>query len=260
MSSGWIKLHRKLSESDLWLSEPFTRGQAWVDLIMLANHKDGFIRVRGIKIPVKRGQVGWSQLKLAGRWRWSRPKVRRYLDELIRERKVLQQTIQQNKRLTTLFNIIKYESYQAGVTTDVTTDVQQTLQQTCNRPYSNKNEKNDKNDKKRDIHSPESGVPYQKIIHDFNSKTGLHYKYTTPKTRELIKSRFAEGFTLNDFVKVHAQMVDEWAGTDMAKYLRPVTLYGTKFESYLNKPQRQQISKTLSHNVNVVKGMFNHGK
>ena len=39
---GWIKLHRSISDNDLWTSEPFSRGQAFVDLILLASHKDSF--------------------------------------------------------------------------------------------------------------------------------------------------------------------------------------------------------------------------
>ncbi len=62
---GWLKLWRKLGDSELWLAEPFTRGQAWVDLLMLANHTDGYLRKRGIRVEVRRGQVGWSEGKLA---------------------------------------------------------------------------------------------------------------------------------------------------------------------------------------------------
>ena len=40
MNQGWIKLHRTLQDNKLWYSEPLTKGQAWVDLILLANHKD----------------------------------------------------------------------------------------------------------------------------------------------------------------------------------------------------------------------------
>ena len=81
--NGWIKIHRQLVESEVWLSEPFSRSQAWVDLICLANHKEGFIRTKkGTRVKVERGQVGYSQEALAKRWQWSRGKVRRYLSEL----------------------------------------------------------------------------------------------------------------------------------------------------------------------------------
>lgn len=51
---GWIKLHRKLSDNPLWTCEPFTKGQAWVDLILLANHEYNYFYKRGIKIEVQR--------------------------------------------------------------------------------------------------------------------------------------------------------------------------------------------------------------
>ena len=79
---GWIKLHRKIMDNPLYLSEPFTRMQAWIDLLLLANHKEGFFYVRGNKVIVKRGQIGTSSRTLAARWQWSRGKVERFLNEL----------------------------------------------------------------------------------------------------------------------------------------------------------------------------------
>jgi len=83
-NQGWIRLHRQIMETPEWLAEPFTRGQAWVDLLLLANHETGYIRRRGILIAVDRGQVGYSEESLASRWQWSRGKVRRFLVELVR--------------------------------------------------------------------------------------------------------------------------------------------------------------------------------
>ena len=108
MSEGWIKLHRQLCNHEIWLSEPFARGQAWVDLLLLANHKDGFIRVRGLKIPVLRGQVGWSELKLSKRWKWSRSKVRRFLNELKTEQQIEQQI---NLKIS-IITIVNYDEHQ----------------------------------------------------------------------------------------------------------------------------------------------------
>jgi len=106
---GWISLHRKLSDSKFWTSEPFSRPQAWVDLLMIANHSDGFIRVAGERIKIERGQCGWSQLRLAGRWRWSRGKVKRFLEEL---EKTEQQIEQQKNSRTTIITIKNYNLYQ----------------------------------------------------------------------------------------------------------------------------------------------------
>lgn len=76
---------------------------------------------------------------------------------------------------------------------------------------------------------------YQPIINYLNEKTGKHYKHTTNKTQTVIKARWSEGFTEDDFKKVIDNKVAEWKGTDMEKFLRPETLFGTKFEGYLNQ-------------------------
>lgn len=79
-----------------------------------------------------------------------------------------------------------------------------------------------------------------KIIVDFlNEKAGTKYKHTTRKTKECIRARMKEGFTLDDFFRVIEVKCAEWLGTEWEKYLRPETLFGTKFESYLNTKPRK---------------------
>ncbi len=77
------------------------------------------------------------------------------------------------------------------------------------------------------------------IVKYLNQAAGTSYKPNTPKTVRSIKARMKEGFTVDDFKAVIDKKVSEWAKTDMQKYLRPETLFGTKFEGYLN----QQIVK-----------------
>jgi hypothetical protein len=115
---GWIKLHRKLAGSPLWLSEPFTRGQAWVDMLMLASFNEGGIRVRGIWVPLGPGQLGWSEVSLCNRWSWSRGKVRRYLDELESEQQIFRQTKQDKGVITTVITITNWDAYQLDDTPD----------------------------------------------------------------------------------------------------------------------------------------------
>jgi len=72
---GYIKLHRQIMENELYLSEPFTKSAAWIDLLLLASYKDSIKVVRGIEIHLKPGDLFWSQESLAQRWKWSRKKV-----------------------------------------------------------------------------------------------------------------------------------------------------------------------------------------
>lgn len=86
------------------------------------------------------------------------------------------------------------------------------------------------------ILSPSStAYPYKDVINYLNQQTGKHYKSTTKKNQTVIRARTDEGFTLDDFKQVVNNKVAEWKGTDMEKYLRPETLFGNKFEGYLNQ-------------------------
>lgn len=76
------------------------------------------------------------------------------------------------------------------------------------------------------------------IVGYLNSLAMTSYRPTTPKTQAMIRARMNEGFTVEDFKKVIAFKVMKWTNTDFAPYLRPDTLFGTKFEGYLNEAER----------------------
>lgn len=79
---------------------------------------------------------------------------------------------------------------------------------------------------------------YSEVVDHLNKKADRKYKDDTPKTRELIKARLNEGFTLDDFKKVIDNKVITWKGDNgFDKFLRPETLFGNKFESYLNEKE-----------------------
>jgi uncharacterized phage protein (TIGR02220 family) len=91
----------------------------------------------------------------------------------------------------------------------------------------------------------EKKIPIVEVINYFNHKTNANYKPGTYKTQEIIRARIREGFTLEDFKKVIDIKTAEWLDDpQMNKYLRPATLFGTKFESYLNqKPVKKPLSE-----------------
>lgn len=115
---GWIKLYRKITENPLYFSEAFTRLQAWIDLLIIANHDESYIYVRGNKVEIKRGQVGKAQDTLADRWKWSRGKVDRFLKELEKSGQI----VRQKNSVMSLISIVNYEVYQCGSTTESTAD------------------------------------------------------------------------------------------------------------------------------------------
>ena len=87
---------------------------------------------------------------------------------------------------------------------------------------------------------------YISIVDYLNERAGTRYKANTAKTKTVIKARLSEGFTIEDFKTVIDKKCAEWLNTEWEKFLRPETLFGTKFEGYLNakiinnKAQQQQ--------------------
>ena len=76
----------------------------------------------------------------------------------------------------------------------------------------------------------------RKVIEHLNTKVNTNYRHNTKLTQKHINARLNEGYTLDDFIAVIDKKTKEWKETDMEKYLRPETLFGTKFENYLNQP------------------------
>ena len=74
------------------------------------------------------------------------------------------------------------------------------------------------------------------IVLYLNEKSGKNFRYSSRKTKDLIQARLNEGFSIDDFKTVIDKKCAEWKGdSKMDQYLRPETLFGTKFESYLNQ-------------------------
>lgn len=86
---------------------------------------------------------------------------------------------------------------------------------------------------------PDYAQEREEIINYLNEKSGKSYKPNSDKTKKLISARLNEGFTVDDFKTVIDNKVSSWLGNnDMEKFLRPETLFGTKFEGYLNEGHR----------------------
>ena len=148
-NSGWIKLYRQLQHNPIWQSnEPFSRRDAWIDLLLLANHEERVIIVNGKKKVIGEGQHWTSYRILADRWPWSYEKVRRYF-ALLNELDMVRTTVTPNGSLVTIVNYSFFQSGRvtkcdtndsAGDRTDDRTDVRQTRTiQELNTRMNNKN-------------------------------------------------------------------------------------------------------------------------
>lgn len=108
MDYGWVSVHRQLQEHWLWKDKPFSYGQAWVDLIMMANHTDNKFLLGRELVEVKAGSFITSELKLMERWGWGKTRVRTFLD-LLQKDKMIEKKV--NRKRTTIC-IVNYSVFQ----------------------------------------------------------------------------------------------------------------------------------------------------
>lgn len=107
--SGWIKLFRKIFNSDLWIDgTPFDKRSAWIDILLLTNNQDKTCMIDGVPVLVEKGTFITSEVKLANRWQWSRTKVRNFLKYLEIEQMISKK---QDKKKTYL-KVLHYADYQ----------------------------------------------------------------------------------------------------------------------------------------------------
>jgi len=230
---GWVKLYRKITDSLVW-SDP-NQLKLWLLLLVKANHEEKRFIFNGQEVYVASGQmvtgahaiasefnegatrdnqVSWRQL-----WRW----VKRFEKEQML-------TIKSTTKYSVI-TILHWNEYQGN-----DNQVSINRQSNDNQVSTNKNDKNEENEKKSTIYSP--------VVDYLNQKAGTKYKSSGKNTQTLIRAREKDGFKLDDFKKVIDNKTAEWQGTDMEQYLRPITLFGTRFESYLNqkpvKPKQRQ--------------------
>lgn len=79
-------------------------------------------------------------------------------------------------------------------------------------------------------------IPFQEIVSYLNEKAGTNYRSSSKRTQQLIIARWNEKFTLTDFKKVIDNKSSQWLGdAKWGTFLRPETLFGNKFEGYLNE-------------------------
>ena len=216
-------------------------------MLLKANWKDG--RFQGADVP--RGSFVSSISRLALETGLSEMQVRTALKHLKATGEVT--GCQQAK--FTVFTVNNYNKYQAD--NRVITEVQQPCNREVTREQQADNTRVTTIEEKKEVkkgrmeegkkvdhmssctsadRTPE--YPYKAVIDYLNTKMGTSYRASSKDTQKHIRARFQEGYTLIDFEKVIDKKVREWKGTEFEKFLRPSTLFGSKFENYLNQTGR----------------------
>jgi len=105
---SWISIHRKIFDNEFYFLERFTKMQAWIDLLLLANHKRAVVFVRGLEIRLKPGELFHSQDTLAKRWGWNKRTVKGFLT-LLSNRQMIHYRIENKIGVITIVNWKKYQ-------------------------------------------------------------------------------------------------------------------------------------------------------
>lgn len=165
MSGGWIKLNRSILDHSIWKGEKFTKGQAWVDLLMLANHKPGFFVVRGNTVQIDRGQVGMSQRNLSKRWGWHTKTTKKFISMLENQ----DMANLQGTSLTSIITICNYEGFQSGENFSASQNVSQSAPQSASQSASQTTYKQEvKNTRKKELFVP----PTAKQVFEYMQERG----------------------------------------------------------------------------------------
>lgn len=219
--NGTVALWRKFLRWE-WYEDVNTKA-VFIHLLLTANWKDKKWKGRLIK----RGQRWASRGTLARETGLSVQNVRTAIEHLEATGEITTKTTSQG----TLITIEKYSDYQVPFN-----ETNQQGSQQSNKPLTSDQPQLNKDNKENNINSrAEPPIPYKEIVDYLNQKTGKGFKHTSKKTQSLIRARWREEYTLDDFKKVIDIKVSEWTGTDFEKYLQPETLFSNKFEGYLNQ-------------------------
>ena len=170
---GWISVHRKIEECWVWFDEPFSKGQAWIDILLLANHAPKKCLVDGKLTVIGEGERLTSIRKLAERWQWSRDKTSKFLhlleaDEMIELKK---------SHHFTIIKVRNYGLYQGNLREfSATEQPQKSHGKATKQPQTdtnnNDNNENNENNIKPSNKSDELDLAFDKIYYKYPKKVG----------------------------------------------------------------------------------------
>lgn len=143
--SGWISIHRQLKDNWVWQEKPFSKGQAWIDILLMVNHKDNKILLGSELKEVKRGSRITSIRKLCTRWGWSNTKVKAFL-KLLEEDEMLVVKSDTKKTVLTVVNYNDYQDINKGKNDAKATQKRHKNDAKATQKHTNNNDNNENND------------------------------------------------------------------------------------------------------------------
>ena len=226
---GFIALHRELLDKPIWKKSTPEQKSILITLLLLANHEETEWEWMGRRFKISPGQFVTSLESLAEKSGVSIQNIRTALLKFSKYDFLTNESTKTG-RIITITNWGVYQDAKQKPNKPPNKDLTKTQQRPNKDLTTNNNDNNDNNEiKKEDI------VPYKEIVFHLNQVCNKNYKHTTETTKKHIHARWVEGHRLEQFKTVIDNKATSWLGTDMEKFLRPETLFGTKFEGYLNE-------------------------
>ena len=238
--AGWIKLYRELGDKPIWLESTSDQRSVLIALLMMVNYEPNKWEWQGKQYECMPGQVITSLPKIAERSGKgvSIQNVRTALKRFEKLGFLTDESTNKNRLIT----IVNWAIYQGS---DDEPNRQTNKQLTGNQQAANRQltaiknirTKEGKNKEVKDIVEQEpEPIPYREIIDYLNQKAGKSFKHSAAGNKKVIKARWNEGYKLDQFKRVVDNKCQDWLNDEkMSLYLQPSTLFGNKFDQYLNQ-------------------------
>ena len=249
--AGWVKIHREIGDKPIWLESTSDQRSVLMALLMMVNYEPNKWEWQGEQYECMPGQVVTSLQKIAEKSGKgvSIQNVRTALKRFEKLGFLTNESTNKNRLIT----IVNWGVYQGS---DDEPNKQTNRQLTSNQQAANKQLTTIKNIRTKEVKNKEikdsvgqekpDTIPYGEIIDYLNQKAGKSFKHTAVANKKIIKARWNEGYRLEDFKRCIDNKVVDWKdktfkdGTDADKFLQPSTLFGNKFDQYLNQKPKYQ--------------------
>jgi hypothetical protein len=202
-AKGWISVHRKIQSHWVWDNdEPFDKRSAWVDILLMVNHKDKKFLLGNELVEVKAGERITSERKLAKKWNWSRTKVRSFLELLEKDGMIKIIKVPQKRTRLKVLNYSDYQGYENQRKTSK--KPVKNHKKTSKKPQKNlnNNDNNKNNDNNDNKEQKKPSVPYQKIKKLYNEICGEELssiRTMSDQRRKHLRARWKEEGNLDIF-------------------------------------------------------------
>ena len=217
---GWISLHRKILENPILnRSRVYSNFEAWIWLLLKANHKDNKFMLGSELVKVKKGSMITSQKKLCKQFRWGNSKLRSFLKVLQKDKMLLLETNTQSTQIT----ICNYDTYQDK---QISNKPQTNHKQTANKLRTNTNNKdNNVNNVNNIITNKEYlekyGYNMLKAFVDYwteKNSRGKKMKYQMEKTFDIDKR--LSTWSKNDYDGYYKEHKQDLINKEQDEYLK----------------------------------------